>query len=114
MPKRTLIGTVTSDKMSKTRVVETARVKRHAKYGKLIHDRTVCYAHDENNESHLGDVVEIVESQPMSRTKRWQLVRIVARRAAAEVAAGDVASQLEAAEVSVQPPTAPASLPPGA
>lgn len=76
---RQLLGIVTRDKSAKTRRVEVARLVRHPKYGKFIKQRTICYAHDEKNESHLGDTVEIVESRPLSRTKRWTLVRIVTK-----------------------------------
>ena len=77
--KRVLQGIVTRDKTAKTRRVEVARLVRHPKYGKFIKQRTICYVHDENNESHLGDLVEIIESRPLSRTKRWALVRIVTK-----------------------------------
>ena len=77
--KRLLQGTVTRDKNLKTRRVEVERLVRHPKYGKYIKQRTVCYVHDENNESHLGDTVEIEESRPLSRTKRWVLKRIVVK-----------------------------------
>jgi small subunit ribosomal protein S17 len=50
---------------------------RHAKYGKILHRKTICHVHDENNESALGDKVEIVESRPISKLKRWRLVRVV-------------------------------------
>ena len=79
MPKTVLVGVVTSDKMSKTRRVEIARLVRHPQYEKLIRRRTICIIHDENNESHQGDTVEIVESRPRSKMKRWELVRIVTR-----------------------------------
>jgi len=79
MPKKVLIGVVTSDKMPKTRRVEITRLVKHPRYGKYIRRRTVCHVHDENNESHLGDRVEIIESRPYSRTKRWRLVRVVER-----------------------------------
>lgn len=79
MSKRVLVGIVTGDKTSKTRRVEVTRLAQHPKYGKTLRRRTVCYVHDENNESHLGDTVEIEESRPLSRTKRWRLVRVVAR-----------------------------------
>jgi small subunit ribosomal protein S17 len=75
--RRVLAGIVTRDKMSKTRRVEVERLVRHPKYGKFVKRRTVCYVHDEKNESHLGDTVEIVESRPLSKTKRWDLVKIV-------------------------------------
>lgn len=87
MPKRTAIGRVKSDKMSKTRVVEIARKVRHPQYGKFIRKRTTCYVHDENNDSAYGDTVEIIESQPLSKTKRWQLVRVVEKNQEVDVAA---------------------------
>src|SRR5687767_11823997 len=77
--KRVLTGIVTSDKTAKTRRVEVQRREQHPKYGKFIKKRTVCYVHDENNESHLGDTVDIVESRPLSKLKRWQLVRVVTK-----------------------------------
>jgi small subunit ribosomal protein S17 len=77
MPKRVSVGVVTSDKMNKTRRVEIPRLVRHAKYGKIIRQRTVCYVHDEQNSSKVGDEVEIMESRPLSKTKRWELVKIV-------------------------------------
>ena len=70
MPKRVSVGVVTGDKAMKTRRVEIARQVRHAKYGKILHRKTVCHVHDEQNESHLGDTVEIVESRPRSKSKR--------------------------------------------
>jgi small subunit ribosomal protein S17 len=77
MPKRVETGIVTSDKTAKTRRVEIPRLVKHPRYGKYIRRKTICYVHDENNESHLGDLVEITESRPMSRMKRWALVRVV-------------------------------------
>src|SRR5947209_20282407 len=77
--RRTAVGVVTSDKMNKTRRVEIPRLVKHARYGKYIRRRTVCHVHDENNESHQGDTVEIMESRPMSKTKHWRLVRIVTK-----------------------------------
>lgn len=77
MPKMKLVGVVKTDKMDKTRRVEIPRIKKYPKYGKYVRTRTVCYVHDENNETACGDVVEIEESRPMSKTKRWTLLRIV-------------------------------------
>jgi small subunit ribosomal protein S17 len=77
--RRVVTGIVTSAKTAKTRRVETQRLVRHPKYGKFIKQRTVCYVHDEKDEAHLGDTVEIMECRPMSRTKRWRLVRIVTK-----------------------------------
>lgn len=87
MPKRILTGTVTSDKMLKTRRVEIDRMVKHPRYKKYVRSRTVCYAHDENNESAVGDLVEIIESQPLSKLKRWQLVRVVQRSTAVDLVA---------------------------
>lgn len=87
MPKRTEIGVVTRDKSNKTRRVEIERKARHPVYGKYIRQRTVCYVHDEKNESERGDTVEIIESQPTSKTKRWSLVRVVTKNTDVDVAA---------------------------
>lgn len=87
MPRRAAVGIVTSDKTSKTRRVEIPRLVKHPKYGKYLRRRTICYVHDEENESHVGDTVEIVESRPMSRMKRWQLVRVIAKSRLVDVAA---------------------------
>jgi small subunit ribosomal protein S17 len=63
--------------MQKTRRVEIARTVRHPRYEKLMRRRTICMVHDEGNASHTGDTVEIVESRPRSRLKRWDLVRVI-------------------------------------
>ena len=84
MPKRLEVGVVKTDKMAKTRRVEIPRLIRHKLYGKTLRRRTVCYVHDEKNESHVGDTVEIQESPPLSKTKRWTLVRIVRKSHAVE------------------------------
>ena len=75
MPRRVVTGVVTGDKAAKTRRVEVPRLVKHPKYGKYLRRRTVCYVHDENNDSKLGDTVEITEAPPRSRLKRWELVR---------------------------------------
>ena len=90
MPKRVAIGIVTGDKAAKTRRVEIPRLVRHARYGKYLRRRTICTAHDEENQSHAGDLVEIVESRPLSRTKRWVLVRVVKKGRGADVLAKNV------------------------
>ena len=69
MPKRVAVGVVTGDKMSKTRRVEIPRLVRHPKYGKFVRSQTVCYVHDENEESNRGDTVEIIESRPALQEK---------------------------------------------
>jgi small subunit ribosomal protein S17 len=86
MPKRHEVGIVISDKMVKTRRVEIPRLVRHPKYGKYLRRKTVCYVHDEQNESAAGDTVEIAECAPRSRSKRWELVRIVDRAAVVDKA----------------------------
>ena len=96
---RLVLGIVTSDQMNKTRRVEVQRLVRHAKYGKFIKKRTVCYTHDEANESHLGDTVEIQESRPLSKTKRWTLIRILTKAPSRTVA------NLEGAVAGSQLPT---------
>lgn len=75
--RRSEVGVVTSDKMNKTRRVEIPRLVKHQRYGKYIKRRTICHVHDEQNESHIGDVVEIMETRPLSKTKSWRLVRVV-------------------------------------
>jgi small subunit ribosomal protein S17 len=85
MPQRLEIGVVKSDKMAKTRRVEIPRAVRHPLYGKILRRRTVCYVHDENNESHVGDKVEIRECPPQSKLKRWTLVRIVEKSRAVHI-----------------------------
>ncbi len=75
--RKRLTGVVTSDKMNKSLRVEIERLYRHARYGKIVRGRTVCHVHDEANSAHEGDVVEIVESRPRSKTKRWDLIRVV-------------------------------------
>ena len=75
--RKTEIGRVATAKMSKTRRVEVERLVPHPKYGKLLRFRTICYVHDEANESMPGDIVEIMETRPLSKLKRWRLVRIV-------------------------------------
>src|ERR1700682_1441421 len=77
--RRMAVGVVTSDKMNKTRRVEIPRLVKHPRYGKYIKRRTICHIHDEQNESHKGDQVEIMETRPLSKTKHWRLVRIITK-----------------------------------
>jgi len=72
-----LIGIVTSDKVDKTRKVVFEYLSRHAKYNKYVKRQTVLHVHDEKNESHLGDRVEVMACRPVSRTKTYRLLRIV-------------------------------------
>ncbi len=71
------IGRVQSDKMNKSRVIVSERSVRHPLYGKFIKKTSKFMAHDENNESHVGDVVKIMETRPLSKNKRWRLVEII-------------------------------------
>ena len=97
MPNKVIVGVVTSDKSPKTCRVDVNRLVKHPKYGKYIRRRTVCYVHDEQNEAGLGDTVEIVECRPRSKTKRWELVRIIAKNSEVDLAA------LKAAQESDEP-----------
>ena len=97
MPKKVAIGVVTRAKAAKTRRVEINRLVKHPLYSKFVRSKTVCYVHDENNESGEGDTVEIVETRPMSKTKRWQLVRVVEKSSIVDVAAMRAAAKLKAA-----------------
>ncbi len=96
MPKRIAVGVVNGDKTAKTRRVEIPRQVQHAKYGKILHRKTICYVHDETNESKMGDTVEIRECPPKSRLKRWELVRVVSKSTAVDLAAMRAAAKLEA------------------
>ena len=98
MPKKVAVGVVASDKMAKTRRVEISRLVKHKKYGKYIRRTTVCYVHDENNESAMGDTVEIIESRPRSKNKRWELVKVVEKSTAVDVAALRAAAKEKAAK----------------
>ena len=74
---RTLIGRVVSDKRAKTITVLVERRTKHELYGKIVARTSKYHAHDENNECKLGDVVEISESRPISKTKAWIVTRLV-------------------------------------
>lgn len=71
------IGVVVSDKMDKSIVVSVETKEKHAKYGKFVKKSTRFVAHDEKQESHIGDTVKIMETRPMSKLKRWRLVEIL-------------------------------------
>lgn len=86
----TKIGTVESDKRDKSRTVVCSYKAKHPKYGKFVSRRTVLQVHDENNESHVGDTVEVVQCRPMSKTKKWKLVRIVEKSQRVELVATQV------------------------
>ncbi len=71
MPKRIFVGKVVSDKRDKTVTVEVTRIMMHPKYKKYIKRRKKFHAHDEDNSCKVGDIVKIIESRPISKTKRW-------------------------------------------
>lgn len=71
------IGIVVSNKMDKTIVVAVQQKKKHPKYGKFVKTTTKFYAHDEKNECSVGDLIKIMETRPLSKSKRWRLVKIV-------------------------------------
>jgi small subunit ribosomal protein S17 len=75
--RKTRIGVVKSNKMHKTITVAVERKVKHPIYGKFVKKTTSFHAHDEQNECGVGDVVKIMESRPMSKTKRWRLVEVV-------------------------------------
>jgi small subunit ribosomal protein S17 len=102
MPKKLMIGVVTGDKCAKTRRVEIDRLVRHPKYGKILKRRTVCHVHDEKNESGMGDTVEIVECPPKSRLKRWDLVRVIEKSSAVDIAAMRAAAKQAEAQAAEQ------------
>jgi small subunit ribosomal protein S17 len=84
--KGTRIGIVESDSRAQTRRVVISFSSKHPKYGKYIKNRTILQVHDAKNESKLGDVVEVMPCRPISKSKRWALVRVVERRSAAAAA----------------------------
>ena len=75
--RKTKTGTVSSDKMNKTITVAVERKVKHPIYGKFVKKTTKFHAHDEKNECSIGDVVKIMESRPLSKTKRWRLVEVI-------------------------------------
>jgi small subunit ribosomal protein S17 len=74
---RSLVGKVVSDARAKTVTVLVERRVKHELYGKIVGKSRKYHAHDENNEFHIGDVVEIVDSRPLSKTKNWVVARLV-------------------------------------
>ncbi len=75
--RKVRIGTVVSDKMDKTRVVIVENIVKHPKYRKYIKVRKKYYVHDEENKTHEGDVIKIMETRPLSKLKRWRVVEII-------------------------------------
>jgi small subunit ribosomal protein S17 len=93
--KARIQGVVTSDRMEKSVVVSVERQVRHALYGKIQRRTSTFLAHNEENRAKLGDLVEIVEGRPMSRRKRWAVVRIVRRASGVEAAGAKAAAKPE-------------------
>lgn len=77
--RQTAVGTVVSDKMQKTVVVEIARLVRHQGYSKMVRRKTQVKAHDEENVCHEGDTVRLMETRPLSKDKRWRVVEVLER-----------------------------------
>ncbi len=75
--RKTKLGVVSSNKMDKTITVKVERKVKHPIYGKFLKKSTSFHAHDEKNECSIGDTVKIMETRPMSKTKRWRLVEVV-------------------------------------
>ena len=75
--RKTKIGVVTSNRMEKTVTVEIEIKVKHPIYGKFVKKTTKFHAHDDKNECSIGDVVRIMETRPLSKTKRWRLVEVV-------------------------------------
>ena len=75
--RKTKIGVVSSNKMEKSITVNVERKVKHPLYGKFVKKSTKFHAHDEKNECSIGDTVRIMETRPMSKTKRWRLVEII-------------------------------------
>ena len=75
--RKTRIGVVSSNKMTKTITVAVERKVKHPIYGKFVKKTTKFHAHDEKNECTIGDIVKIMETRPLSKTKRWRLLEVV-------------------------------------
>ena len=73
------IGVITSDKMDKTVVVSVERRVKHPKYGKFVKFTKKFHAHDDANDCHTGDTVRIMETRPLSKTKKWRVVEVIER-----------------------------------
>ena len=94
-PRRTMTGTVVSDKMQKTVVVAVEKLTTHRLYGKTVRRTKRYKAHDENNTCVLGDVVRIVETRPLSKEKRWRVAEILTRGNVAEVQPQAIGAEIE-------------------
>jgi small subunit ribosomal protein S17 len=77
--RKVRVGVVVSDAMDKTVLVRVDRTMRHPRYKKTVARSSKLAAHDENNEANVGDTVRVVETRPLSKTKRWRVVEVVER-----------------------------------
>jgi small subunit ribosomal protein S17 len=75
--RKEILGEVVSSRMQKTIVVQTVRQKSHGLYGRVISKAKKFYAHDENNQAHVGDFVRLEETRPLSKLKRWRLKEVI-------------------------------------
>ncbi len=78
-PGKTRVGKVVSDRADKTITVQVERARRHPSYEKIVRRSNTLHAHDERNDARAGDVVKVIETRPLSRTKRWRLVEVMER-----------------------------------
>jgi small subunit ribosomal protein S17 len=79
--RKEVVGEVVSNRMKKTIVVQVTRKKSHPFYGRVVARHKKFYAHDEKNEAHVGDVVRLEETRPLSKLKRWRLAEVIRRAA---------------------------------
>jgi small subunit ribosomal protein S17 len=84
--RKELVGEVVSNRMAKTIVVQVVRKKSHPFYGRVVSKAKKFYAHDEKNSAHIGDVVRLEETRPLSKLKRWRLKEVIRRAALASEA----------------------------
>jgi small subunit ribosomal protein S17 len=103
--RKAKVGRVVSDKMDKTIVVSVERLARHRLYKRVVRLTTKFKAHDERNEARVGDTVRIEESRPLSATKRWRLVEVIARagEGATEPIVSEEAATTEAIHMAAHP-----------
>ena len=92
--RKVKVGTVVSEKMDKTIVVSTQWRQPHRLYKKNVRKWSRFMAHDENNECTLGDTVEIVETRPMSKVKRWKVARVIQKSDLADIQPGEIATDV--------------------
>ena len=110
-PRPRMIGMVTSDKVTKTRKVTFEYLSKHAKYNKYVKRQTVLHVHDEKNESHVGDHVEVMSCRPISKTKTYRLVRIVTKgkKVDTSILEGEASKMFEKKKAEEAAPAAPAN-----